>query len=78
MSRYEAYSRGLLGLGSVREYAANPQETGGHMEWGGLVGWRGSSSLMEMKGGGIGCGTSWRLDCEREKIWTVKKLNTII
>lgn len=44
------------------------------MEWGGLVGWRGLFFFMEMKGGGIGCGISWRLDCEREKIWTVKKI----
>jgi len=33
------YSRGLLGLGSVREDAPNPQETGRPRDWGGLVGW---------------------------------------
>jgi hypothetical protein len=33
------YSRGLPGLGSVRENVPNPQETGGLREWGSLVGW---------------------------------------
>jgi hypothetical protein len=32
------YSRGLLGLGSVREDSPNPQETGGPREFRGLVG----------------------------------------
>ena len=34
------YSRGLLGLGSVREDTPNPQETGGPREWGSLVQWQ--------------------------------------
>jgi hypothetical protein len=32
------YSRGMQGEGSVREYAPNPQETGGPREFRGLVG----------------------------------------
>jgi len=39
MSPPHIYSRGLLGLGSVRENVPNPQETGIPREWGGLVGW---------------------------------------
>ena len=33
------YSRGLPGLGSVREDAPNSQETGGPREFRSLVGW---------------------------------------
>ena len=35
--RQHIYSRGLLGLGSVREDASNPQENGGSREFRGLL-----------------------------------------
>jgi hypothetical protein len=59
------YSRGLLGLGWVRENALNPQESGGPREFRGLVGCgiggRGGYIFMETItwGGGMGCGTVW-------------------
>jgi hypothetical protein len=69
------YSRGLLGLGSVREDAPNPQETGGPREFRGLG--------FEMCGD-ILLGTGWgrkyemwnsrRVDLEGNKIWSVKKI----
>ena len=43
------YSRGLPGLGSVREDAPNPQETGGPREFRGLVEW-GGDILVETEG----------------------------
>jgi hypothetical protein len=47
------YSRGLLGLGTVREDTPNPQETGGPREFRDLVGWvvGGGGILMETRGG---------------------------
>jgi hypothetical protein len=51
------YSRGLLGLGSVKEVADNPQEIGGPREFRGL-GDGGRNTLMETGGqeGGMRCG----------------------
>ena len=45
------YSRGLPGLGSAREDAHNPQETGGPREFIGIMGWDGGNILMETMGG---------------------------
>jgi hypothetical protein len=39
MRPQHTYSRGLPGLGSVREDAPNPQETGGPKEFRGLMQW---------------------------------------
>jgi hypothetical protein len=42
------HSRGLPSLASVREEAANTQETWGPREWEGLVGWQwGGDILLE-------------------------------
>jgi hypothetical protein len=57
------YSRGLLGLDSVREDASNPQETWGSREWGGLVGWGGNGDILletVVSGGSMRCGTKSR------------------
>ena len=46
------YSRGLQGLGSVREDIPNTQETGGPGKFRGLVGWvmGGGDILLETEG----------------------------
>jgi hypothetical protein len=58
------YSRELAGLGSIREDASNPQETGSLREFRGLVGWGwGHSHENRGRGGGMECGTvgGWTL-----------------
>jgi hypothetical protein len=45
------YSRGLLGLDSMRGDATNPQEIWGHRDWEGLVGGGGEEFLLEIGGG---------------------------
>jgi hypothetical protein len=47
MSPQHIYSRGLLGLGSVREDAPNPQETEGPREFRGLESGEGRDILIE-------------------------------
>jgi hypothetical protein len=61
MRPQHTYSRGLPCLGSVKEDAANPQETGGPREFRGLAGWGvgGRDILMETGGG--------------EEVWDVKQ-----
>ena len=54
------YSRGLPGLGLVREDAPNPKEIGNPRKWRGLVWWLGVGGdiLMETREGkGMKCGT---------------------
>jgi len=53
------YSRGLLGLCSVREDASNTQETGGPREFRGLVGCVGSGHPLgdRRQEGDMECGT---------------------
>jgi hypothetical protein len=62
------YSRGLLGLGLVREDAPNLQETGGPRGFRGLA--TGDILKKTWQGGGIGCGMG--VDQERNKIWSLK------
>jgi hypothetical protein len=59
------YSRGLPGLGSVREDVPNPQETGGSREFRGLLGWRvcGGAILMETE--------------DREEVWDIEQLKDV-
>jgi hypothetical protein len=55
------YSRGLLGLGLVREDAPNPQETVGLRQFRGLVVWvhpHGDSGAWRM----YGMWNSWQVD----------------
>jgi len=47
------YSRGLRGLGSVREDAHNRQQARGPRK----MGWVDGDILVEISGGGMGCGT---------------------
>jgi hypothetical protein len=66
------YSRGMLGLGLVREDAPNPQETRGR-EFRDLVGWGvGSSSWRQGAGRKYGMWNCQRVDQERNKIWSFK------
>lgn len=55
------YSTGLPGLGSVREDALNPQDTGGPREFRGLMGQGLGAGKFSWRqggqGGGMGCGT---------------------
>ena len=68
------YSKGMLGLGPVREDAPNSQETGGPREWRGLVGGGGwPSSWRQRVRRKYGMGTSQRVDWEGNKIRSVKK-----
>ena len=84
------YSRGLLGLGLLREDAPNPQETGGPREFRGLLGcgWEVGTSLWRQGGEKVfdveESEGGW---CVGNKIWTVNKqtnkqktnkLNTIL
>lgn len=48
-SSQHIYSRGLPGLTSVRDDAANAQATWGPMEWGGMVGQGMGGILLEMR-----------------------------
>jgi hypothetical protein len=53
------YSRGLLGLGSIKDDAPNPQETGGPREFAGQVG-------LGMEVGTFSCRQEGR-----EEVWGV-------
>jgi hypothetical protein len=67
----------MPGLGSVRDDALNPQETGspGELEvWWGGQGWRGGDILVETGGKRrYGMWNSLRVEWERNKIWSVRK-----
>jgi hypothetical protein len=63
----QIYSRGLLGLGLVREDVPNPQETGGPRDFRGLVGWG------WVVGRNYRRWYSQRVYQEWNKIWSVKK-----
>ena len=65
MSPKNIYSRGLLGLHSVREDAPNPHETGGPRKWRGLMGGGlGRYILLEKVGRRYGIWNSQRVDQE--------------
>jgi hypothetical protein len=66
------YSRRLLGLGSVKEHAPKPQETGDPREWGGLVGWGLGVGTSQWRQGGEAWDVEQRVDWEVDKIWSVK------
>ena len=63
-----------MGLGSVREDAPNPQETGGPGSL--AVWWSGGGGsrdiLMETGGQRGGMGYGMEMDRERNKIWSLK------
>jgi hypothetical protein len=66
------YSRGLPGLGSIRDNAPNPQETGAPREFRGLVGWGLEGRHILVDSGTerrYGMCNSGRLDEEGNKIW---------
>jgi hypothetical protein len=68
-------TRGLLGLGSVREAAPNPQETGGprecrgpvELEVVGMGGWGRASSWKQQGWEGV-----WDMEQKGNKIWSLK------
>ena len=66
-------SRGLQGLGSVREDAPNPEETGGPTEFRGLVGWgSGVEHPLGDTGSRHGMWNSQRVDQDGDKAWTIR------
>ena len=67
------YSRGLWGLGSVREDAPNPQETGVPREFRGLVGGGGAWGHPHGTRGWEG-GMGWRTD----RGWTRRGIKSIV
>jgi hypothetical protein len=66
------YSRGLLGLDSIREDAPNPQVTEGPRECGGLV-VGGCRYPRGNRGMGYGMWNNQRVNEKGDKIWTLKK-----